>query len=269
MNKPTENHLELYIRYPFLLLEKEKEWIEYWIQKDTTIYSIAEFFRVFYSTFEEIQRSYNSKVNKPGIIHLKQKSLYKKKTNGFVLAAQTISENYSIYDNVRTFVSDEHKTLIRVINKPEQNKLIAYVLSDFGSKKDIYLLKNGKNNHYLITEPGGKIEIDKKNEANINPLSWETCELYVPIIQVIVFKDSSTSFLTYSFGYTKHIDSITIEASENELVINIHPANNEEIVNKMTLSSSDKSELFHLDSPSITLPVAYFTSSESLISLYN
>jgi len=266
LKKPTEKHIEVYCKYPYLLLNEEKKWIEYWIETDIAIKQISDFYKRFYSTFKKVEEKRSVK---SGVIVLTHKIRKKKQHNGFVLAAESLSVGSYEAETVKTFVSEEHNTVLRLINKPNKHQCVAYVLRELGAEDDIYLLQKENNQDFLISEPGGKFIIDTVKNHSFDLTEWQSCWLFIPIVQLLVYRDENNGNLTFSFNNTLNTDFVEVSFINDQLEIEILYTPNEKSLSKVILKSGSEVELYILNSSRITFSVIKFVSNTSYINFYN
>ena len=266
MKKPTERLLEIYHKYPYLLIEEEKKWIEHWVKNDVILRQISAFYKAFYSNLKKIQEN---RPVKAGIITLKHKNRKKEHQNGFVLAAESLSIRSHETETVKTFISEEHNMVLRFIKNPNQNEYIAYVLSEFGAEDDIFLLQNEKDQDFLISQPGGKFIFNSVKEHCFDPLEWQSCRLFIPIVQMLVYKDENTGNLTFSFNNKLNSDFIDVSLFNDHLVIQILHSPKEQQLTKVICKNDIEVELIILNSSRITFPISKFISNTSYINFYN
>ena len=159
LNKPTEKHIEQYVRYPSLLSQEEKSWIEEWIAKDRETGMLAEWFKEYYAGMDTIESAKTKPESIPPVIQL---TPFENRTNisgGFILAAQTpLSRKKSFgLKTLKTFVSKEHKTLIRILHDDDERQSKFFVLSEFIGDEDIVLMDVSEEQFFFCEPPGGHV----------------------------------------------------------------------------------------------------------------
>ncbi|NBC65889.1 MAG: hypothetical protein GVY07_09585, partial [Bacteroidetes bacterium] len=201
MNIPTEKHIEQFVQNRSNLSEKEQEWIQHWIQKDEELRLLAEWFQVFYDTFEEIESTKERPNYLPPVIKLKPASHKSKSSrNVFVLAAQTpvTGRGKKTLKTIRTFVSEEHKTLVRILHNSAKKHSKLHVISEFLQDDDIVLIDAGdQNNKTLVSDPGGTFVIGDDEFPENTIKNWQKCELHLPISKVRVYKNDDQDTLNF------------------------------------------------------------------------
>lgn len=268
MRKPTEQQIEKYIRYPSELSDKEKKRIKKWIKQDQELQMLADWYNTFYQTIDQVNRDRKRFKDKPTIIILKpiEKSAY---SNGcFILDAKAPASQETIkktkLKTSQTFVSKEHKTLIRVLYDSSKSLSKLYIISDFVNEDDIVILDIGdEENNYLVSEPGGTFEIDEQEIPAEDITNWKTCEMHLPISKINVFRDNTTGDVNIdSFASDRQNEDIRIEQCEEVLQVSID-VSDKPMPNMLIVHSGKKTTMWPVERGQSTVPLESLNATKS------
>lgn len=248
MNIPTEKHIEMYVLNRSQLTDKEQQWIQDWIQKDPEVRLLAEWFERFYREIDEIASQKNQPEHIPPVIQLKPFQNKNSYSSGvFVLAAQTpvADRRRKHLKTIRTFVSEEHKTLIRILHDSKKSLSKLHVISEFVQEYDIVLIEVNDANHTLmVSDPGGTFVIPDKEFSEDSIRTWNECELHLPIFKIRVFKDSNTGALNFdTSGVNMERDDLQIDVNETELNLEFD-GSDEMIPDKLVIYADQSSSIW-------------------------
>ncbi|MCG2588467.1 hypothetical protein [Rhodohalobacter sulfatireducens] len=272
MNIPTEKNIETYILNRTALTEKEQEWIQDWIQKDEEVRLLAEWFRVFYKKMDHIESVQERPDLLTSIIELEpapQKSKYS--GNVFVLAAQTpvADRRKKTLKTIRTFVSEEHKTLIRILHNSSKNQFKLHVISEFLQDDDIVLIDVGdQNNKTLVSDPGGTFVIPDQVFPENTIKNWQKCELHLPISKIRVFSNGEQG--TLNFDTTEaHFEreELSLQKSGDKLQVSFN-CSVERIPDKMVIYVGEKSSMWPVENGKCTIAIQNLSSPVSSLFFY-
>lgn len=274
MKKPTDTHIEKFVACPNELSSEEKEWIQKWIDKDQEIRLLADWFKVFYQAAGSIEKSRElAGLQKPSSIELKPfKNANAFSSGVFVLAAQTpVSDKRKAnLKTIRTFVSEEHKTLIRILHDSSKNRSKVHVISEYVNEYDIVLIEvfDG-NNITMVSDLGGTFVIPDQ-KISINTIKdWARCELHLPVSKVKVFRDQATGSLNFdSFETDRERYDFHLSVDDTQLNITFHE-NAKHTPKKLVLYSGNQSSFWPIEEGLCSVPTEKFTDSGSCLFFFN
>lgn len=270
LNIPTEKHIELFVLNRSSLTEEEAEWIEEWIQKDPEIRLLAEWFQLFYKKMDQIKSIGERPDHFSPVIELEPAPQKSKYSGGvFVLAAQTpvAERSKKNLKTIRTFVSDEYKTLIRILHNSSKNLSKLHVISEFVQEDDIVLIEvRDREKTILVSDLGGTFVIPDRKFPESTIKDWNACELHLPISKIKVFKDDQHNTLNFDtteayFGR----EELTLHKYGDELQITFDRLS-ETIPDKMVIYSGEKSTIWPVKDGTCSIDIQDF--SEPVSSLY-
>lgn len=272
MNIPSEKNIETYVLNRSSLTVKEQEWIQDWIQKDEEIRLLTEWFRVFYKKMGLIESVKERPKHLPSVIKLKpasHKSKYSR--NVFVLAAQTpvTDRGKKTLKTIRTFVSEEHKTLLRILHNNSKNHSKLHVISEFLQDDDIVLIDVGDPKYTtLVSEPGGTFIICNQEFPESTIKRWQRCELHLPISKVRVYKDEDQATLNFDTTEANfEREELNLQKSGDKLQVSFNcPI--ERTPDKMVINVGEKSSMWPVDNGKCTIAVRELSDSVSSLFFY-
>lgn len=272
MNIPTEKHIELYVLNRSELTDKEQQWIQDWIRKDDEVRLLVEWFERYYSETDEITSQQNQPKNVPPVIELKPIQKKRSYSSGvFVLAAQTpITNRQSKHlKAIRTFISEEHKTLIRILYDSKRNLSKLHVISEYVQEYDIVLIEILDDNKTLmVSDPGGTFVIPHQKFSKDAIRDWKECELHLPISKVKVFKDLKTGALNFDTTEANfERDDLRIEANDYGLKLEFEGLD-EKIPDKMVVFSDQRSSIWPIVNGNCFIDEDKLTAPETCLYFY-
>lgn len=272
MNNPTEKHIEMYVLNRSELTDKEQQWIQDWIQKDPEIRLLAEWFERFYSEVDEINSQKDQPEDIPPVIQLKPFQNRNSYSSGvFVLAAQTpvADRKRKHLKTIRTFVSEKHKTLIRILYDSKKNLSKLHVISEFVQEYDIVLIEVNDVDHTLmVSDPGGTFIIPDNEFSEDSIRDWNECELHLPIFKIKVFKDSKTGALNFdTIGSNIERDEFQIDISENELKLDFD-GSDEMIPDKLVIFADHCSSIWPITNGNCSIEHEKISAPETRLYFY-
>ena len=270
MNKLTEKHIELYIKDSSQFSIEERKWIERAIESNEELKVLADWFNRFYKIKEISKRIQPTIFNKPDTITLSPMKMALKPKNSFILAAQSLSASKKEQlKTVKTFISTQHKTLMRILQNEIRNETEVHLLSDFISDDDIVLLYIKGEDSYLVSDEGGFITIPENKISKEKIIDWKQCKIHLPAFKLFVSKHSSNEFKIKSDQSLLESDELSIEMIGNQYEINFRFIESW-IDPKMIVIKSDKQKsLWFLNNGKAIIDEKYFTESYFTIHLYN
>lgn len=272
MNFPTEKHIENYVLRRSELASEERRWIQEWIQKDEGVRLLTEWFKTFYRDTDNIESLEDRPDDFKPVIELqtsKKKSIYS--SGVFVLAAQTPvkDRNKKSLQTIRTFVSEEHKTLIRILHNSLKNQSKLHVISEFVREDDIVLVEmRDKKNTLLVSEPGGTFVISYRQCSQDSIKNWESCELHLPISKIRVYKNSEWNTLNFDTSEAHfEREELTLERIKDKLHITFE-SSDEEMPNKMVIYNGSTSSIWPFKGGNGSISVEDLSDSETILYFY-
>jgi hypothetical protein len=266
--KPNEYHIELFVKNPDQLSREEQLWVREWIEKDKEIQLLAAWYKEFFKRANEIKEDKKSREKIPPEIHLTADSHRFDNKTSFVLAADTPVARKS-RRSVKTFISEKHEIIIRVIYDKAEAKNRLYVISEHVQENDIVLLKLENNQNYFFSKPGGIFEIPESVITKKQFTDFETCSLHLPQIRIELYRDSKTGSITYAVNSgTDMAGSSILEIDEEELNIDVDAISEKYRPDKIILFSGDTSSLWLINDGRCRIPFKKLESTSSLLFFY-
>lgn len=175
MKKINEKDIEQYIRFPQELSAEEIAEIVYAIESSDETRIIYEFLREYYLNLDriELSKTYTFSLR---AVHLRQAN-----SGPVVLAAMTTEKPIQKLKTRATLVSEEHNTLIRVLENIDTNLLQFHILSQqYNSERAILSIMNPEID--LVSDKNGKV----RNVENLSDIQWETIStiLRLPVYKI-------------------------------------------------------------------------------------
>ena len=268
MKKPSEYHIELFVNSPEKLSRDERRWIQEWINKDDEVRLIADWYRQFFKQTEEIKKNKESNIEKPAVIYLKAIPNQLKNGNNFILAAQTATAK-SKNKAIKTFVSEKHETLIRVIYDDKKTKIRFHAISQYLDDDDIVILSLEGDQSFYISKPGGVFEISDSVITKGKIADLDTCKIHLPLMKIDVFRDSNTGSITYFSSFTEKKGSSSIlEITDREIKIDLESIPDKFKSERIILHSDGISSLWFIDENRCRIPLKKFKSTTSALYFY-
>jgi hypothetical protein len=254
VNKPTEKEIETYIRFPEELENNEIVWIEKWIEKDLGLKMLADWFASFYELADELSKpksSQLSKLNKIPLVPMPEYRVYKSRR--FVLSAQSAAMLKGI-NPVHTFISEEHRTLMRVLDLKDKEATQIHILSDQVDSNDVVLLHFTEENLYLASQPGGKIEISYSKLSKEVVKDWASCTLLLPILRASISREN---FYRNGFIGAKSesgIKSIKLTQAKDEVIVSVESGQDEDNPRMLLLKRGNTTLLLKMYDGRVSIP---------------
>lgn len=214
MSKPTEHDIESLFSAPDSISSERKQWILSWLKKDKELNEVAEFYEKFNQKLKEVSDSKNKCRAVPLVITVEKQTRRKKKRNGFVLAAQTTAVSGTSYKIVKTLLSEEHHTLLRVLHDESKRVHTIHVISSYLDDSDVVLIED-ESGKLFISSAGSKLEIPESEYQEWRIKEWNQCNVHLPLCRLYFYRDRHYGNVTYSFG--KAVDEIDQEKVEIEI----------------------------------------------------
>lgn len=272
MNLPTEKHIEKYVLSRTELSIEEQRWIQECIEKNEGVRLLADWFKTFYGDAGNIESIEERPEYFSPVIELepvKRNSLYS--SGVFVLAAQTSVKNRTKknLNTIRTFISEEHKTLIRILYNSLKNQSKLHVISEFVREDDIVLVElRDSENTVLVSDPGGTFVISNESFSQEAIKSWKICELHLPISKIKVFKNSDNTSLNFDTkeAYFER-DELVLESDGKQLDITFSSSDCD-IPKKMVIYTGDSSSIWPLEGNKCSISIDDLSGSVTTLYFY-
>ncbi|MDX1641905.1 MAG: hypothetical protein R3220_09430 [Balneolaceae bacterium] len=271
MNRPTEKHIEQYVRYPSQLSREEKAWIEEWIDKDNEIHLLVKWFKEYYAEVNKVESRKNKPKSVPPVIQLKPFEKKSKISNGFILAAQTpvSGKKRSALKTVKTFVSNEHKTLIRILHDDHEKQTKFFVISEFVDDDDIVLMNVSEEQSFFVSRPGGTFIVSDQRISEKKIMDWSTCRLHLPLAKMDVFRTPETGELNIdSTGINREKYEISFEVVEEQLHI-VTDFGADIIPEKLIVYSNEDSTFRTINNGKCSISLTDLKNPHSVLFFYN
>lgn len=272
MNVPSEKHIEQYVLNRSELTDKEQQWIQEWIHRDEKVRRLAEWFQTFYKEVDQIKSIQERPETFSPVIELESVDKKSNYSGGvFVLAAQTpvADRRKKSLTTIRTFISEKHKTLIRILHNSFKKQSRLHVISEFVRENDIVLIEvRDWANSILVSEPGGTFVIPDQKFSEEAIKSWTTCELHLPISKIRVFKDDEHG--TLNFDTTEaHVEreELNINKQGDELQIRFNRSD-EIVPDKMVIYDGEKSSIWPVEDGRCSIDIQDFSGTVSTLFFY-
>jgi len=270
----TEEHIEEYILHPERLSADKKKEIEKSLQENEDLKKFSEWFSEFYRIYDKLIRENEEKSNsiddQPSFIELMpMKHTQNRERRLFVLAAQTSKVNQHGIESVKTFVSDEHGTLMRVLNDKNRKLTRIHVLSDKIGEKDIIILNIPENNVHLVSKPGGKIAMPSADLKKAEVENWSSCRIILPIITSKIKPSTLSQDGFIAAKSVRGTASVEILAEEDTITLIPFSKNEEHKPLRLVIHSDSGSTLWDLKNGKAEVPKNVFNEVESKLFFYN
>lgn len=270
LRRPSTTDIERYILDRTTFRNEEVEWMRSWIERDEELRELTDWFRQYYDTVREIdQRKLKKTVSAPKIIHLEPFLSKTKRNKGFVLAAQTPSVSRKTgLKTLKTFSSEAHKTLIRVLHDLDRSQFRLHVLSEFVGEDDIVMIDIPESNLSLISEKGGIFTIEDNQIDQDEIINWKNCKLHLPMARAELFHHQENGSL--------NVDTSGVDPDELDLNFHLRSevirvtANSKEgrLPEKMVLHCGGASSVISFRENVTEVPVNKLSETSSTIFFY-
>jgi len=270
----TEEHIEEYILHPERLSADKKKEIEKALQKNEDLEKFSEWFSEFYRIYNKLIRENEEKSNRiddqPSFIELlPMKHTQNRERRLFVLAAQTSKVNQYGIESVKTFVSDEYGTLMRVLNDKNRKLTRIHVLSERIGESDIIILNIPEENVHLVSKPGGKITVSSADLKKADVENWSSCKIILPIITSKIKPSTLNQDGFIAANSVRGTASVEILANEDTITLIPFSKNEEHKPLRLVIHSNSGSTLWDLKNGKAEVPKNAFNEVESKLFFYN
>lgn len=162
MKKITEHKIEQYLRFSYELTKEEMEEIKEVLEYSEEAQKMYAFLKQYYDELDRVSgiRSY--------VIPLKTKKDTPQFSRPVVLAAMSAEKKAASLVTKATLISEEHKTLVRVLEDQSDHTLQFHVIGERPDNNERAILSVVKHNVDLVTDNRGKL----KNVRELSDIHW-------------------------------------------------------------------------------------------------
>lgn len=224
MLKPTEKQIETYVRFPSELTDAEKVWIRDAIRQNRELQLLADWYKTFYETVDQIDRDLIKTPPPAFIITLSPLQRSATSYSAFTLSADSPeSSQSSRLKTLQTFASEEHKTLVIALEDKKKNRSQLHVISGYINEDDILLLKTGdQKEKILVSDPGGIFIIDEQDIPSSQIAEWPSFDLHLPVTSIKMFRDPNTGSVTFdTFANDRQNRSVHLDVKDSSLHVHV------------------------------------------------
>jgi hypothetical protein len=163
LEKDLEHRIEQYLRFPEELSITERSEMAQLLKNNAEARNIAEWLTSFYDEYDQMM--------KPALIKLSPQKYDPKISGPMVLAAMSPDAMPKELSTKATFASEEHKTLLRVLENTQLHNLQFHVLSKYIGSNDRVLIEIEDSGLELVTEKGGILKNIENPE--LSDINWD------------------------------------------------------------------------------------------------
>ena len=267
MEKPTEYQIECYAREPESFSRNERYQIETWIEKDEEISLLYQWYREFFRQVFFIEAEKEHHPDKPTVVLLKPCIKKNNLKNHFVLAAQTPEETDSVLRSVKTFISEDELTLLRILHDRDKHRTHLHIISDHLDPDDIVMIESMKEKEIFISRPGGKLDVPDSELSSGDITGWESCAIHLPLYKVLLYKDIRNGSLTYSLNKK----NLGIELTITDKTVQVTFSNNRNHVTptKIILRTENSSKFYRVQNNVCEIAIHDVDGARSQLSFYH
>lgn len=287
MTKPDERRIEIHASTCTLSLlpDEDDQWIRKWIDYDEDILKLASWFKKFYATFNQIQASKEKRSDIPSIVYLTPWKTNLSLPNLFMLAAQKpVKEaNGAKQRTVKTFVSDTHKTILRLLHDERDQQLNLHVISNYVRRDDIVLLRVNTGDQFLVSEPGGSFHFpepktdsepgtDTEIDISLKKIAdWSRCQLYLAVDKIRLYKDSNTGEINFdTTELRRDRQALKLTCTNNELLITFLPGfNDKKHTHRVVFNSGRQSNDIEINAGVCSIPLDKMSGSQACLYFFD
>lgn len=263
MNHPSEQTIEQLVINPQSLEVNEIDDVKRHLEECAECRDIYNWLKDFYFEWHKFSSSsisvpeqVTSFVNQiftedPYVIELKPLINFPKREGHgsrlVVLAAQSVRKGHDRFNLVATFVSEEKKVLLRILEDQHTGLLNLFVIRQVGEKQGIALIHIPSLNLELLTNAKGKVSF--KPTQKITAENWEqiTAFLYLPIARISL--DLGTDHNRHR-EWQMELEKFTVHITIQDDLFSVRISNlSKELkqISKVVLESSGgKNQILHL-----------------------
>jgi hypothetical protein len=234
LSKDIEYRIEQFLRFPEELTAKEYAEVKDLITSDHKAKITAEWLTEFYGEYDTL-----AKPDKVVLLHHR----YNPKTSGpMVLAAMTEEKKNTNLVTKATFASEEHKTLLRILEDHQKHEYQFHVISKYVGAEDRVLIEIEETGLELISRKGGLLK--QVRDPKLSDINWEEALalLRIPL--------SKCEFKTKQKSLTV-CDECTITVQGNTCLIDVLNTS----VTRVVVEQMNKTELYYIDSKTLEIEI--------------
>lgn len=287
MTKPDERRIELHASKCTLSLlsQEDDQWIRKWVEYDEDIQKLANWFKKFYATFNQIEASKEKRPDIPSAVHLTPRKTTPSLPNFFMLAAQIPATeiNGTKLKTVKTFVSDTHKTILKVLLDERNQQLNLHVISNYVGRDDIVLLGVNTEDQLLVSEPGGSFHFpviktnsepgsDSETDILLKKITdWTRCQLYLAVDKIRLYKDSNTEEINFdTTELRRDRQALNLTCTNDELQITFPPGfNNRATPQRAVFISGRQSKYIEMNAGVCSVLLDNMSRSQACLYFYD
>jgi hypothetical protein len=219
---PADEHIEKYVRYREELSAEEVRWIEASINENKELRLLADWFADFYELVDKPATEDLIRARPDQIELLPMKREYSNNRSTFVLAAQSSTIKKGKLVPVNTFISEEYKTLLRVLYDPRKDSTRVHLLCGKLQEDEISLLYVPDRDLHLVLHPGGKLEIPCRQIGKEEIEAWSFCKLLLPVLKSKLDENASnrSGFVAARSGEGL-IETVELTQQETQVTLDI------------------------------------------------
>ena len=267
-----KNQIEIFVRSSDRLSIENKKEVRSIIKSDPEAAAYFKWFKSFYRVYENLNKKSRQTADEDSTIKLvpMEQEIDSKRTM-FVLAAQSTETNGALIETVRTFVSEEHRMLLRAIHYRNRKEIRIHILSEQIDEEDIILFDVPEQNLFLVTRPGGKLSADTAEIRPDDVRNWKTCNVHLPVCKVKEFgaKSESSSYLAGKSVFSETI--VPIEANTKGDTVELYPILEESkpLCNHLVIYSKNQSTIIDMYNGTASVPKQLIQGEEVRLYFYN
>lgn len=271
MNKSRKEYIETYVFAPDLLSQEEKIEIEQWIRESETLRAIAERYAALEKEIRFIKNSKSKQRPERSEVELKPSRIIRKRNFSFTLAAKTTKTKTGRFGmkTLRTFISEENKTIVRVIRENDEPQVQIYAISEKMDSDDIALLRVPGVTDLMISKPGGVFLLASSQFSDDVVKSWESCMLFTPVDRADLLINPSTGGI-FLDTHRSDKEKLSVSVCDKETVIEIHLEQKGNFrADKVIVSDGKKGHLLLINENIIELPKSLVKGGRICLFFFN
>lgn len=256
MKKSKKEHIESYIFTPSLLSKEKKREIERWLESDEELRAVADWYASFKKEIEFVEKSKTKVRPESSEIQLFPSVSVKKKKHSFTLAAQSTNfkKKKKGFYNLRTFVSEENRALVRILRNLDEGKVQLHAISENIEPDDIIMLRIPGITDLMISKPGGVFSLNSNRLSDEEVMNWDSCTLYLSLDRAdLLFNPETCSVYLDTHRTDKEKFSLSIKEEESCVSVHLKTDKNYR-VGKVVVSDGEKGFLLIAENDVVYIP---------------
>ncbi|MCP9291479.1 hypothetical protein [Gracilimonas sediminicola] len=232
MSKIDEYKIEQYIRFAEELTEEEKNEVERLIETSDEMQAIYLFLKQFYEEFDKASR-----VSKAVIpLTLLQKHQH---SGPVVLAAMTKESSASGLVTKATLVSEERKTVVRILEDEQSHSLQFHVIGNQKQPNSYVILSLLNPQVDLVTNEKGKL----KGVQELSDIDWSTVST---LLRIPVFKTTVHPGISNKSFNVKNESGQEVEIQKYDEHVQIKVKNEGSVLSRVLVVQDKSSDLIKM-----------------------